>query len=58
MAAAPQPLVPIFVLSQDQFINLVGNKDKFLPGSKFKYFVNNTGDVKSILFGDFWVGQE
>jgi hypothetical protein len=45
MAAQVAPPVPIFVLSQDQFINLAGNKDKIPPISKFKCFVN-VGDTK------------
>lgn len=40
MAAQLAPPIPIFVLSQDQFVNLAGNKDKIHPLSKFKCFVN------------------
>ena len=45
MAAQVAPTVPIYVLSQDQFVNLAGNKDKIPPISKFRCFVN-IGDTK------------
>lgn len=51
MAAAPQPPVPFFVLSQDQFVNLAGNKDnKIVPISKFKCFVNIGETKREIWF--------
>lgn len=44
MAAQVAPLVPIYVLSQEQLVNIKGQEKRVDP-PKYKCFVN-TGDVK------------